>query len=157
VEATLKSPLKSAPKKAVPQAEPVPDWKLWKRTFLDGGTQTKSRWGDVYTLSSQKVSLDVLPNYTICACCGAPWILPGGKVRSYLHPLWGREEPVPFTAEQVYFSEEIWRDRQGIYFGEFQDVATLRKDMGMEDEDVFKSFEIHDGEAVHALVWKEVV
>jgi hypothetical protein len=154
VEATLKSLFVSA-KMAVPKPEPIPDWKLWKRTFLDGGVQTTSRWGDVYTPESQRVSLDVIPKQIICGCCGAPWIIPGGKVRSYNHHLAGREGAVPFTAE-AYFPNALWGDRQGIYFGEFQDVATLRKDMGMEDEEVFKSFEIHDGETIHALVWKEV-
>jgi hypothetical protein len=153
VEATLKSQLKSAPKKAAP----VPDWKLWKRTFLDGGVQTKSRWGDVYTPQSQRVSLDVLPQYIICGCCGAPWIMPGGKVH---HPYMGdsgREKAISFSTEKGYFPDAFWGDRQGIYFGEFQDVATLRKDMGLEDEEVFKSFEIHDGDTTHAIVWKEVV
>jgi hypothetical protein len=68
----------------------------------------------------------------------------------------GREEAIPFSTD-LNFPETFWKDRQGIYFGEFQDVATLRKDMGLEDEEVFKSFEIHDGETVHALVWKEIV
>jgi hypothetical protein len=154
VEATLKSLFVSA-KMAVPKPEPIPDWKLWKRTFLDGGTPTKSRWGDVYTPTSQKVSLNVLPNWTICGCCGAAWIMPGGKARPYTTPSTRRGDFIPFT-EVEYFPNEFWGDRQGIYFGEFQDVATLRKDMGLEDEEVFKSFEIHDGETIHALVWKEV-
>jgi hypothetical protein len=155
VEATLKSPSKTL-KKAVPKPEPVPDWKQWKRAFLDGGIQTKSRWGDVYTPPSQRVSLDVLPNFTICGCCGAVWIMPGGKVRPYMAPFTGRRDAIQFT-EVEYFPNEIWGDRQGIYFGEFQNVPTLRQDMGIVDEEVFKSFEIHDGDTVHAIVWKEKV
>jgi hypothetical protein len=147
VEATPKSPLKPAPKKA------VPDWKLWKQKYLDGGVKYQ-QWGDWYTTQSCLVDRKVPPPASIiCGCCGAPWIQPGGKV-SYNRL--GREKAIPFSTD-LNFPDATWKDRQGIYFGEFQDVATLRKDMGLEDEGVFKSFEIHDGETVHALVWKEIV
>jgi hypothetical protein len=156
VEATLKSPSK-APKKAVPKPAPTPDWKLWKQKYLDGGVRYQ-QWGDWYTTQSCLVDRKVPPPASIiCGCCGAPWIQPGGKVLPYNRlPGVGREEAIPFSTD-LNFPDATWKDRQGIYFGEFQDVATLRKDMGLEDEEVFKSFEIHDGDTTHALVWKEIV
>jgi hypothetical protein len=156
VEATLKSPSVRAPKKAVPKPEPVPDWKLWKKAYLDGKTVVTTVWGNSYTPESRLVDQKVNPNYIICGCCGAPWIMPGGKVHPYMGDS-SREKAISFSTEKGYFPDALWGDRQGIYFGEFQDVATLRKDMGLEDEEVFKSFEIHDGDTTHAIVWKEVV
>lgn len=155
MEATLKSPSK-APKKAVPVPAPVPDWKQWKQYWLDGG-QKLERWGGMYTTPSLRVDLKMPASSIICGCCGAAWILPGGKVVSpYQQSTERRADAVLFSDAENFYTT-YWADRQGIYFGEFQDAATLRKDMGMEDGVVWKSFEIHDGKDLHSLVWKEVV
>ena len=151
MEATQVSPASPAPVKE----EPVPDWKLWKKMFLDGyiyslayasskpGSEAE-RYEKMYVPSSDKRVVHEKGGYegptaggSLCQCCGGIWINERGG--------WKADGGAQITSRFPAAA-------QGIYFGQFQDTKTLKKNTKLADTDNF--FEIQDGKDIHTFGWR---